>query len=94
MPPDTTPSPRKVHVDNEVEALRRVIVRRPGNEIERMTQHQLGRLLFDDILSPEETGFEHDIMVEILRGGGAQVVEVEVLLTDALSHSGRPSGRA
>ena len=60
----------KVYIDNEVEALRRVVVRRPGAEIERMTQHELERLLFDDILSPTETGREHDIMVEILRGGG------------------------
>lgn len=76
-----------VHVDNEVEALRRVVVRRPGREIERMTQHELGRLLFDDILSPDETGREHDIMVEILRGGGAEILEIETMLEHALAKS-------
>ena len=75
----------KVYIDNEVEALRRVVVRRPGREIERMTQHDLERLLFDDILSPTETGREHDIMVEILRGGGAEIVEIGDLLTQAIA---------
>jgi arginine deiminase len=78
------PSSQKVYVDNEVETLRRVVVRRPGAEIERMTQHELERLLFDDILSPTETGREHDIMVEILRGGGAEILEIGDLLTEAI----------
>ena len=78
-------SSQQVYVDNEVEALRRVVVRRPGAEIERMTQHELERLLFDDILSLSETGREHDIMVEILRGGGAEVLEIGDLLTRAIA---------
>jgi arginine deiminase len=83
----TDPNPQKVYVDNEVEALRRVVVRRPGAEIERMTQHELERLLFDDILSPTETGREHDIMVEILRGGGAEILELQDLLRRSLETS-------
>ena len=73
-----------VFVDNEVEQLESVVVHRPGPEIERMTQHDFERLLFDDILSPDETGQEHDIMVEILRGAGAEVLEIEDLVAAAL----------
>ncbi len=78
------------YIDNEVEALRRVVVRRPGREIERMTQHDFERLLFDDILSPDETGREHDLMAEILRGAGAEVLELEELLAAALARSTAP----
>lgn len=83
MPSSDLPAEKSMYVDNEVERLRRVVVRRPGAEIERMTQHDFERLLFDDILSPDETGREHDTMVEILRGAGAEVLELESLLREA-----------
>jgi arginine deiminase len=73
-----------VLVDNEVEALRDVVVHRPGVEIERMTQHDLHRLLFDDILSRQEAEQEHDLMVSILRGAGATAHEILDLLARAL----------
>ena len=39
-----------IHVDSEIGRLRRVLIHRPGDEIVRMTQHDLSRMLFDDIL--------------------------------------------
>ncbi|HHH29628.1 MAG TPA: arginine deiminase, partial [Polyangiaceae bacterium] len=47
-------------VTNEIERLRSVVVHRPGEEVARMTQHQLDHLLFDDILSPAAAIEEHD----------------------------------
>ncbi|MEM7249054.1 MAG: arginine deiminase family protein [Acidobacteriota bacterium] len=74
-----------ISVDNEIGHLRRVLVHRPGAEILQMTQHDLERLLFDDILSAPEAAREHDLLVEILQAGGAETLEVLDLLTSALA---------
>ena len=74
-------------VTSETATLRKVVVHRPGEEIARMTQHQLDRLLFDDLLSPESAKQEHDLMTDILRGGGTQVMEISELLADALERA-------
>ena len=79
-----------LRVTSETGALRCVVVHRPGGEVARMTQHQLDHLLFDDILSPAAAMQEHDLMTGILRGGGAEVLDIVDLLGDAL---GRSSGR-
>ncbi len=74
-----------IHIASEIAQLERVMVHRPGQELAHMTQHELEKLLFDDILSPELAQREHDLMVEILRGSGAQVIEVMDLLEKALT---------
>jgi len=76
-----------VSVTSEVQPLRQVLVHRPGDEIVRMTQHDLDHLLFDDILSPPETVREHDLFVEILRRAGATVVDIRELLQRALDRA-------
>jgi len=76
-----------ISVTSEVQPLQQVMVHRPGDEIVRMTQHDLGRLLFDDILSPPETVREHDLFVEILRRAGATVVDIRDLLQRALDRA-------
>ncbi len=76
-----------VSVTSEVQPLRQVLVHRPGDEIVRMTQHDLDQLLFDDILSPPETVREHDLFVEILRRAGATVVDIRELLQRALDRA-------
>jgi arginine deiminase len=74
----------EIAVNSEVAPLRRVLVHRPGPEVVRMTQHQLERLLFDDILAADLAAQEHDLMREILEAEGAEVVEVNDLLHRAL----------
>lgn len=74
----------RVHIESEIGPLEQVLVHRPGLEIERMTQHELEGLLFDDILSPTDAALEHDLMTDIIRGQGAEVLYVEDLLTEAL----------
>ncbi len=77
----------EVGVSSEIAPLAQVLVHRPGNELARMTQHDLHRLLFDDILSPGEAVREHDLMTELLAGAGAQVVDIEALLVAALDRA-------
>ncbi len=78
---------RAIHITSEIEALQRVLVHRPGEEIVHMTQHELEELLFDDILSPHLAEQEHDLMVEILRGSGAEVIDVKDMLQAALERA-------
>lgn len=73
-----------IHLGNEVGPLKQVVVHRPGEEVVRMTHAQLADLLFDDILSQTVAAREHGILQEILRAGGASVVEVLDLLELAL----------
>lgn len=74
-----------IQVDSEIGRLTRVLVHRPGDEIVRMTQHDLSRMLFDDILSPTETQREHDVMVDIMRAAGAEVIKFADLLLAAVT---------
>jgi len=73
-----------VDVETEVGRLRRVLIHRPGDEIVRMTQHDLHGMLFDDLLAPTETRREHDVMVDILRASGAEVLALDEVLRSAL----------
>jgi arginine deiminase len=77
----------KVGVYSEVEPLRRVVVHRPGPEILRMTQYELDRLLFDDILAPDLAGQEHDVMCDILASEGATVEDIADLLHRGLQRA-------
>jgi len=73
-----------VDVETEVGRLRRVLIHRPGDEIVRMTQHDLQGMLFDDLLAPAETQREHDVMTDTLRAAGAEVLVMHDLLRSAL----------
>lgn len=79
-----------IRIESEIGPLRRVVVHRPGDEVVRMTQHELEQLLFDDILSPAETVREHDLFVEILARAGAEVLEMTALIERALAVAPRP----
>ncbi len=73
-----------IQLDSEVGPLRQVIVHRPGLEVVRMTHAELHELLFDDILSQTVASREHGVLQDILRAGGASVVEILDLLELAL----------
>jgi len=79
-----------VGVHDEISPLRKVVVHQPGDEIVRMTHWDLERLLFDDLLSPAETVREHQLMAQILRDAGAEVVEITELLAEAMTRAPLP----
>ncbi|MFT4627528.1 MAG: arginine deiminase [Myxococcota bacterium] len=76
-----------VRVYDEVSPLRRVLVHRPGGEVARMTQDELHELLFDDILSADVAGSEHDLLSQILASEGAEVLELCDVLRDAVARA-------
>src|SRR4051794_12743724 len=69
---------------SEVGRLRRVLLHRPGEELERVTPENMRRLLFDDVPWAERAREEHDAFAAVLRARGVEVVYVADLLADVL----------
>ena len=78
-----------IAVESEIGQLREVLVHRPGDEIVRMTQHDLDRMLFDDILAPTEAAREHEMMTDSMEVAGATVVFLADKLGAALRSAER-----
>ena len=73
-----------IFVKSEIAPLKRVMLHRPGKELEHLTPGTLDRLLFDD--SPFLAGAqqEHDQFAKVLRDSGAEVVYLEDLAAETL----------
>lgn len=74
----------EVGVRDEVSPLRRVIVHRPGPELDRLTPDNHDTLLFDEVLWLERARAEHDAFTALLRRQGADVLVLTDLLRDVL----------
>lgn len=71
-------------VFTEVGRLRRVLVHRPGAEIDLMVPEMMDFLLFDDILDGERARAEHDAFRTVLAGAGVETLEAQDLLAEVL----------
>jgi arginine deiminase len=78
----------RLHVDSEVGALRQVVVRRPGAELDRLTPQNKDSLLFDDVLWGDRARQEHDAFVAQMTERGVVVHEFGRLLAEALDQPG------
>jgi arginine deiminase len=78
----------RVQVDSEIGRLRRVLVHRPGLEIDRMPPSMMDELLFDDILYADEAREEHDLFTQVMRQAGIDVLDGEILLAQVLAEEG------
>ena len=73
-----------IQVKSEIGALKRVMLHRPGKELEHLVPGELGRLLFDDIPYLRAAQQEHDMFAGIVRECGVEVVFLEDLMAQAL----------
>ena len=73
-----------IAVTSEIKPLKKVLLHRPGEEIENLTPEYLERLLFDDIPFLEIAQKEHDAFAEILRNNGVEVVYLDKLAAEAI----------
>ena len=73
-----------IHVTSEIGQLRKVLLHRPGKELEHLVPDELSRLLFDDIPYLKVAQQEHDYFADILRNNGAEVVYLEDLVAETL----------
>lgn len=80
-----------IHVKSEIGILKRVMLHRPGQELEHLVPGELERLLFDDIPYLRAARQEHDVFAGILREQGVEVVYLEDLMAGTLK--GRPQLR-
>ena len=71
-----------VCVRSEIGKLKRVMLHRPGKELEHFTPSQMHEMLFDEIPWISRMREEHDAFAEVLRQEGAQVVYIEDFLRD------------
>ena len=72
-----------IHVTSEIGKLKKVMLHRPGEELENLMPEYLERLLFDDIPYLHIAREEHDKFAEILRQNHVEVV----YLTDLVEQS-------
>ncbi len=75
---------KSIHVTSEIGKLKKVLLHRPGQEIENLMPEYLERLLFDDIPYLKIAQEEHDAFADILRENGAEVVYLEDLAAASL----------
>ena len=73
-----------IHVKSEIGKLKKVMLHRPGQELEHLVPEDLERILFDDIPYLKTARNEHDLFAGIMRGQGIEVVYLEDLMADVL----------
>lgn len=76
-----------IHVTNEIGKLKKVMLHRPGEELEHLVPEELERLLFDDIPYLKAARQEHDTFARVLRENGAEVVYLEDLMAETLQQN-------
>lgn len=74
-----------IHVTDEISPLKKVLLHRPGGELEQLTPQSLTQLLFDDIPFLAAAQSEHDYFAELLRKNGVEVVYLEDLMAETLA---------
>ena len=73
-----------INVYSEIGKLKKVLLHRPGKELENLMPQYLERLLFDDIPYLKIAQEEHDAFANIFRDRGIEVVYLEDLVSDSL----------
>ena len=74
-----------IQIRSEIGPLKRVLLHRPGRELENLMPEYIERLLFDDIPYLKIAREEHDAFCDILRKNGAEVVYLADLVAESLT---------
>ena len=74
-----------IQIRSEIGPLKRVLLHRPGRELENLMPEYIERLLFDDIPYLKIAREEHDAFCDILRKNGAEVVYLTDLVAESLA---------
>lgn len=80
-----------IHNTCEIGPLKKVLLHRPGKELENLMPEHLDRLLFDDIPFLQAAQQEHDAFAECLRQAGAEVIYLTDLVAETMELSGQRS---
>ena len=74
-----------IHNTSEIGRLKKVLLHRPGAELENLMPEYLERLVFDDIPYLKEAQREHDAFADCLRNQGVEVVYLTDLVVGSLT---------
>ena len=75
-----------INVFSEIGKLKKVLLHRPGKELENLMPEYLDRLLFDDIPYLKIAQQEHDAFASIFKENGIEVVYLEDLVVESLNN--------
>ncbi|QVK19108.1 arginine deiminase [Mycoplasmatota bacterium] len=78
---------KHINVNSEIGRLKKVLLHRPGKELENLKPEWLERLLFDDIPWLELAQKEHDEFADVFRQNKVEVVYLEDLVSETLDQS-------
>ena len=73
-----------VRVYSEIGKLRKVILHRPGEEINNVSPDTMQELLFDEVPYLDQALREHDFFANILKESGCEVYYLEDLVADVI----------
>ncbi|QLY40690.1 arginine deiminase [Hujiaoplasma nucleasis] len=73
-----------LNVQSEITELKKVLLHRPGGELENLTPKWLKSLLFDDIPWLDKAREEHDAFAQIFRDAGVEVLYLADLVQESL----------
>ncbi len=73
-----------INVNSEIGKLKKVMLHRPGKELENLMPEYLDRLLFDDIPYLRIAQEEHDSFADILRQNDVEVVYLSDLVAESI----------
>ena len=73
-----------IYVNSEIQSLKKVLLHRPGSELEHLVPQEMERLLFDDIPFLQTAQKEHDAFSALLSDHGVEVVYLEDLMAEVL----------
>ena len=76
-----------IDVKSEIRPLKKVLLQRPGSELEQLVPNSLQQLLFDDIPYLQGAQAEHDAFAQTLRKQGVEVVYLSELTAQTLEQS-------
>ncbi|MEP0775778.1 MAG: hypothetical protein HRF46_15640 [Acidobacteriota bacterium] len=80
------PAPLRLAVSSEIGRLRRVVVHRPGPEVDVMSPTLMHDHLFDDILYGRRARQEHDRFRAVLAAVADEVLDIQDLFAEALGN--------
>ena len=76
-----------ISVKSEIQPLKKVLLHRPGSELEQLVPNTMERLLFDDIPYLKGAQTEHDAFAALLRRNGVEVVYLADLTAQTLQQN-------
>ena len=74
-----------INVYSEIGRLKKVLLHRPGAELENLTPTVMERLLFDDIPYLKVAQAEHDAFAQTLKNNGIEILYLEDLAAESLA---------